>query len=385
MNTLNETKHKERSIRFAEAGILFVLILAVAVFVGVKVTSRDSLDRTESPATVTAVTPTSPGESGTTTGNDLTRSRDTVLDTGSGVAASTGDLDQEPAPGEPSRTAGTVPSAKPPIITYAMAEAAYFEGRYDEAVEMFTAYANEHPDNAWGHYMLGLSCWKAGVPEAAEESLREALVLKPDHLKSLVNLSRVLLDLGRPAEALEFVEQAVALDREYADAYRVLGRVYHNLEQPQPAIEAYKEAIRRNDQDAWSLNNLGLLYIESADFGAALPPLARAVLLRQDVACFHNNLGMALERAGHNKAASAAYAKALNIEGDYEKAAVNLTRVEGREDAAGTAAIDLVALGEGFRIEPLLGATTLTDEMASAQQAADEQDADWSEDPTDQR
>ena len=36
--------------------------------------------------------------------------------------------------------------------------------------------------------MLGLSEWKSGDPDAAEEAFAYALEIKPDHVKSLINL-----------------------------------------------------------------------------------------------------------------------------------------------------------------------------------------------------
>ena len=81
-------------------------------------------------------------------------------------------------------------------------------GNYDEAADLFAAYTRHHPDNPWGHYMYGLSAWKAGPHEQAIASFDEALRLDPEHRKSLLNSARVLLETGRPREALERVERA---------------------------------------------------------------------------------------------------------------------------------------------------------------------------------
>lgn len=355
MQTPREKKPDERSIKFAEAGILFVLILAVAIFVGVKMTSRSTPDLAVAPepsgTTVTSVTSTSSTPvapaAGRADAHLADGCDDATMDHSEVAASQTANAAAMQIDGQSPTTGLSTPT----VITYATAEAAYFERRYDEAIELFTAYTNQHPENAWGHYMLGLACWKGDIPKAAEASLREALSLQPEHLKSLVNLGRVLLDLDRPEEAQVMVEKAVSLDPEYAEAYRVLGRVYHNLGQREEAMGAYQEAILRNDKDAWSLNNLGLLLIEQEEFSAAVAPLARAILLQDQVACFQNNLGIALERSGYNRLAAAAYTQALIIDGNYEKAAMSLDRVEGVADNPGLEEIDLAALGAGFRIE----------------------------------
>ena len=97
-------------------------------------------------------------------------------------------------------------------VTYADAEAAYTGRNYDEAAHLFAAYTRSNPDNAWGHYMYGLSSWKAGDPEQSIASFDEALRLDPRHRKSLLNSARVLLETGRPREALGRIERAMSLE-----------------------------------------------------------------------------------------------------------------------------------------------------------------------------
>ena len=86
-----------------------------------------------------------------------------------------------------------VPEDLPLHVTYAVCEQAYADGRYQDAARMFTHYCDEHPTNAWGHYMLGLSLWKADRDTEAVTAFQAALEQKPDHLKTLVNLARVQL------------------------------------------------------------------------------------------------------------------------------------------------------------------------------------------------
>ena len=76
-------------------------------------------------------------------------------------------------------------------VTYEEAEEAFQAGAYRDAVSLFEGYVAGRPDNPWGHYMLGMSAWKGGHPEKAIEAFEAALERDPDHLKSLVNLSRV--------------------------------------------------------------------------------------------------------------------------------------------------------------------------------------------------
>ncbi len=251
-----------------------------------------------------------------------------------------------PAAHTPVISPDTPPPVVPREVTFAEAETAYREQRYEEAVNRFTSYTERKSENAWGHYMLGLSAWKSGQYDLAEGAFEKALELDPEHVKSLINLSRVFLETNRPEDAIERIQEVLLIDGESSDAFRLLGRARHQLGLVEEAIDAYWEAIVLNAQDAWSMNNLGFLLIQEGRFEEALPPLARAIELREDVSVFHNNLGMALERTGHYTAAAQEYGAA--VDRGSEKASVNLARVENRQDDSSVGTIDLTTLALQF-------------------------------------
>lgn len=233
-------------------------------------------------------------------------------------------------------------------VSYEEAEAAYLERRYGDAAGMFVRYTRCNERNPWGYYMLGLSAWKAGDGETAQAAFEQALGLDPNHVKSWLNLSRVLLEINQPEEALAKIDAALAIDPESNDGLRLQGRALHQLGRNEEAIAAYRRAIHNDGEDAWSMNNLALILIEQERFEAALPPLARAIEIRDDIAVFYNNLGMALERTGHTRAAEGAYASAVAVDGLYEHAAMNLERVEAVMGDPAAEPVDLAALARRF-------------------------------------
>jgi tetratricopeptide (TPR) repeat protein len=212
--------------------------------------------------------------------------------------------------------------------SFADGETAYQAGKYSDAKKVFEQYTSEKPNNAWGHFMLGLSASKSGDPDKAEKAFEEAIRIDPKHVKSLTNLSRILIDKGRFEDALVKLTQAGELDSNSAEMHRLLGRTYNGQGRTDEAIDAYRQAIALDSKDAWSMNNLGLIWIELGRPDEATPFLAKAVELRKDVAMFHNNLGMALEHTGRFAAAVTAYNGALAADPGYQKAQRNLARVE---------------------------------------------------------
>jgi tetratricopeptide (TPR) repeat protein len=232
--------------------------------------------------------------------------------------------------------------------TYEEAEATFTSRRYSEATEMFAAYVTRRPGNPWGHYMLGLSAWKSGQLPRARESFERAIELDPSHVKSLLNLSRVLIELKEPREASERVLAALQIDSASAETYRLLGRVQTALGESEAALESYRAALALDAHDVWAMNNMGLLLIQLGRFDEALGPLARAVQLDSGVAVFRNNFGMALERTGHFVAAAQSYGAAVSIDPGYTKASASLTRITGRGDDPLAEPIDVTLLADDF-------------------------------------
>ncbi len=251
---------------------------------------------------------------------------------------------QEPEP-EPVRF--VVPEG----VTYATAESAFTAKRYSEAAEMFSAVAERQPVNPWNHYMLGLSAWKSGDRDRAESAFVAALELDPKHLKTELNLTRVLLEMGCPDDALIHIERGLAIDSASGETWRLVGRVQAVLGNPEPAIVAYRKAIALDEKDVWAMNNLGLILIEQGRFAEALGPLSLATELRPEVPVFQNNLGMALERTGHYVAAATAYRSAVTTDSSYTRASVSLARVEQLKESPTLVAVDLSSLAKSFALE----------------------------------
>jgi tetratricopeptide (TPR) repeat protein len=248
----------------------------------------------------------------------------------------------------------TIGAETPGAVTaasYETAESAFRAGRYPEAVELFAAYNLTHPENPWGHYMLGMSAWKTGEQEKALNAFDQALQLDPGHRKSLFNSSRVLLESSHPKEALERIEKALAQEPMSNEGLRLLGRARYELSDVDGAIQAYRRALSIDERDVWSMNNMGLIYIQQDRSSEALAPLARAVELRSNAPVFQNNLGTALERSGYPTAAAQAYEAAIAVDSTYEKASVGLARVTSGDQKSESTPVDLAALSSQFQVE----------------------------------
>ena len=243
---------------------------------------------------------------------------------------------------------GSTGSTEKPV-TFEMADSAYRDRRYDDATVLFKTYTESRPGNAWGFYMLGLSAWKSGDRQQAESAFVQSLTIDSTHVKSHLNLSRVLLESGQPDSALVHIEAAIALDSTSSEPLRLQGRAFEVQGKTDDAIVAYQRAIVKNDSDTWAMNNLGTLYFQLQRFEDAIGPLARANEIEDNVATFHNNLGMALELSGRFEQSVEQYRAALAIEGTYGKAVSNLQRVELVKQDPSVTAVDLSERSKQFQ------------------------------------
>jgi len=226
------------------------------------------------------------------------------------------------------KKASVTTAAKIGPVKFAEGESAYASGNYAEATSIFDRYTEEKPKNAWGHYMLGLSSWKGGDLAKSEKAFNEALSIDPDHFKTLLNSSRMLIEQKRFDEAVVRLHHADELDPKSADVQRLLGRTYDSQGKLDDAVMAYRNAIALDEKDSWSMNNLGFLLIRQKRYDEAVPLLTKAVGLQPNVPVFRNNLGMALEHMKDFTGAAAEYKGAVTADPKYGKAQQNLTRVE---------------------------------------------------------
>ena len=236
----------------------------------------------------------------------------------------------------------------PADVTYGDAERVFRTGDYGRATEMFDVYATRVPANPWGHYMTGISAWRAGDHARAERALKRSVEVDPTLTKGMLNLTRVLLEQRRASDALDFAVKVVEAEPANSEGWRVLGNVQSELRMREQAAESYKKAIALVPEDAQTMNNLGLLRIQQGEYMAALYPLARAVELKPETASFQNNLGVALERAGYVMHAADAYRAALAANSEYGKARVSLERVEKLVGTAPVMELDLSVIAVDF-------------------------------------
>jgi tetratricopeptide (TPR) repeat protein len=214
--------------------------------------------------------------------------------------------------------------------------AAYGTRDYHVAAACWKAETASRPERAYGHYMLGLSLWKAGELERAAEALRRSAELNPGSLRTFLNLSRVLNQRGEFEAALAAAESARSLDPEHPQAFYVQARSLRNLGRVEDAVVALEQALAFDAEYGHALNLLGLIRIHQGRFAEAAGSLQLAARYEPELPYIHANLGRALELEGRPGEAVLAFRAALDLDPELRSARVSLARVEEAAASAGT-------------------------------------------------
>lgn len=200
--------------------------------------------------------------------------------------------------------------------------------QYREASSYFAEAAERRPGRAWTHYILALSQWKAGDPDAAVDSMQIAMELDTEWIKPPVNLSRIQNDREQYEEALDAARIALAITDSDGEALFLEGRSLRNLGRRDEAVASLRRSVESAPDGGHALNLLGLTLLELDRETEAVPVLESAVEILADVSYVHNNLGMAYERCGRRHEAVAQYRAAVDLSGAEGAAASNLARLD---------------------------------------------------------
>jgi tetratricopeptide (TPR) repeat protein len=238
----------------------------------------------------------------------------------------------------------------------AVASAAWVAREYDKAAAYWAADADQRPERAYSHYMLGLSLWKSGRLDDAESALRRSAELNDSSIRTFINLSRVLNEKDSFEAALEAAESARAIDPQHPQALYVQARSLNNMGRTDDAVVALEQALAFDSEYGHALNLLGLIRIHQGRAESAVESLLLAARHEPGCAFVHANLGRALELSGRPGEAGEAFRAALELDPGQKTAVAGLRRVEplapAEEATDETGATEAVAsVGEEGAVE----------------------------------
>jgi len=131
--------------------------------------------------------------------------------------------------------------------------ALFDQGKALPAIEYFKKAIREDGKFAEAYNNLGIAYFELRDYRNAQDSLKKAVLIKPDFVEALLNLGSAFLFDEQPVEGLEVktgrprlmdaamaYEQVISLQPEMAEAYMHLGLVYEQLQKTDDALKAYR-------------------------------------------------------------------------------------------------------------------------------------------------
>jgi tetratricopeptide (TPR) repeat protein len=206
------------------------------------------------------------------------------------------------------------------------------EGRYEEAVEALRMELFDAPDSATTWLLLGETYAQLNRKEQALDAVHESLTFDPEFADAWAFIARFHLEEGQPSAAIDAAKQLVAQRPHDAEASHLLARSQMGLAMWSEAIETCKRTIAIDPEFTRAYNNLGFSALQIGQTEVAKTYLSEAAELPGVEAYMLNNLGIALERSGDHGDAARTFAKALELNPSYSRAALNRDRVQRRID-----------------------------------------------------
>ena len=124
-----------------------------------------------------------------------------------------------------------------------MGNALQDNGDSEAAIQSYKQALKIKPDYAEVHNNLGATLQELVRLDETEASYRQAILFKPDYAEAHNNLGNTLKELGRLDEAEANYKQAIVLKPDYAEAYNNIGNTLKNLGRLDEAEASYKQAI----------------------------------------------------------------------------------------------------------------------------------------------
>jgi len=197
------------------------------------------------------------------------------------------------------------------------------DGKIQSATDCFRRVVELRP-SASAHQQLGEAQERLGDLQAAVDSYRSALALKPDSADLHCHLARVLYQGGALQPAAELYRRALVLDPKRHEIYSDLGLVLTNLGNFAPALEAFRRSLVANPRSAKTIAGLGHLFECKGDLISAADAYRDAIKLAPRLLAAYVDLGFVLYGLGELAEASDCFHRLRALQPDSAEATVNL-------------------------------------------------------------
>ena len=132
----------------------------------------------------------------------------------------------------------------------------YTHGKLQQALSESSQMLERFPNSVVLYNIAGASNAGLMLFDAAIDSYKQALIIKPDYADAYYNMGIALKDKGDLEAAIDSYKQALKIKPDYADAYNNMGIALKDKGDPEAAIDSYKQALKIEPNYAKAKANL---------------------------------------------------------------------------------------------------------------------------------
>lgn len=230
---------------------------------------------------------------------------------------------------------------------------------YLEAARFFEGYTGNYPNDADGHYYLGLTYKELGHITKSAFHLKRAYALAnitsdvkiaPDtgeiQDEDYMDIAQMYYDEGNLEQALSYVNMAEDMNPDNSQAYYLKAKIYSDKDNKDAAVKFLNKALQLNSEylqsdladklnvtllpafDAQYYNRKGLQYYYGANLVQARANFEKAIALEPKNAKLYNNLGITYTKFGDIESAKSNFKKAIALNKNYNEPYLNLAKLE---------------------------------------------------------
>ena len=189
----------------------------------------------------------------------------------------------------------------------------YNEGQFQQAVDAISILLQKFPNSFTLLNIQGAANQEIGQLNAAVESFKKAVKIKPDYAVAYYNMGNVFQEQLKLDKAIEVYKAAVKIKPTYADAYYNMGTTLASQNNFEGAIAAFEKALSIKPDFAEAFLNLGNAFNAIGKQEEAIQSFDMALKIWPDYVDAWNNMGLALRDQGKLEEALKAYNKALKV------------------------------------------------------------------------
>lgn len=223
------------------------------------------------------------------------------------------------------------------------------EGKYEKAIEAYTAAIDLSPEEAENYYIRGEVYLNLKKYDKAVEDYTKAIKLNPEYDFLYNNRGYAYDELGEHQKAIEDYTKAIVHDPQYVIAYYNRGNAYLDMREYQKALNDFTKAIQLRPYYANAYNNRGYTYLNMGNNEKALNDFTKAIEISAITPYPYKHMGTlkykcreyeealeylnkAIDLRDSYKAAYESRAKVYHALGDHEKAKKDEERAEALSD-----------------------------------------------------